>query len=284
MGEFAVHPLTGHIGAEIRGVSLRSADDALVARIHQALLEHEVVFFRDTQLDDAQHLALAARFGQPSIFPLLKVLGATEPSFQVIADGPDSRPAADYWHTDVTWTAEPPKMAFLRATLVPERGGDTLWASMTAAYQALSPAMQTLLDGLDAVHDNESFIAGAVAKMGAEKAAELDVKLRTAYPPVVHPVVRVHPETGKKALFFGGNFMKRIVGVSALESESILDFLRRHIEQPSLHCRWSWQPGDLAIWDERATVHRALGDHFPQAREVRRCVVDGDRPVGVRAG
>jgi taurine dioxygenase len=285
MGELQIRRLTGHIGAEIRGVDLCEPDDAVIQQIHAALLEHEVVFFRETGLDDTQHLALAARFGQLSVFPLTKLMGVTEPSLQVITDGPESPPTTDYWHTDVTWTPEPPKFAFLRACVVPESGGDTLWGSMTAAYAALSPAMQAFLDGLDAMHDNESFIVGARTKLGTEKGDALGLadQLRSAYPPVMHPVVRVHPETGKKALLMGGQFMTRIVGVTELESAALLDLLSRHIDQPQLHCRWSWRLGDLAIWDERATVHRGLADHFPQQREVRRCVVDGDRPFGTRA-
>ena len=280
-----VRPLTGHIGAEIVGADLQSPAGRAVRAIRSALVEHQVVFFRDAGLDDEAHMALAARFGKPSVFPMMAALGATEPSLQVIVDGPDAAPAADYWHTDVTWTAEPPDFAFLRAVRVPERGGDTLWGSMTAAYDALSPAMQRFLDPLEADHDNESFIAGTFERLGAEKVAELglDVKLREQYPPVVHPVVRVHPETGRKALMMGGNFMRRIVGLTPLESETLLAFLRQHIDQPHLHCRWRWTPGDVAIWDERSTVHRALGDHFPAAREVRRCVVDGERPRGVAA-
>ena len=285
MGELQIRRLTGHIGAEIRGVDLCEPDDAVIQQIHAALLEHEVVFFRETGLDDTQHLALAARFGRLSVFPLTKLMGVTEPSLQVITDGPESPPTTDYWHTDVTWTPEPPKFAFLRASVVPETGGDTLWGSMTAAYAALSPAMQAFLDGLDAMHDNESFIVGARTKLGAEEVDALGLvdQLRSAYPPVMHPVVRVHPETGKKALLMGGQFMTRIVGVTELESAALLDLLSRHIDQPQLHCRWSWRLGDLAIWDERATVHRGLADHFPQQREVRRCVVDGDRPFGTRA-
>ncbi len=137
---------------------------------------------------------------------------------------------------------------------------------MTAAYAALSPAMQAFFDGLDAMHDNESFIVGARTKLGTEKVDALGLadQLRSAYPPVMHPVVRVHPETGKKALLMGGQFMTRIVGVTELESAALLDLLSRHIDQPQLHCRWSWRLGDLAIWDERATVHRGLADHFPQ--------------------
>lgn len=285
VGELEIRPVAGHIGAEILGVDLREPDDAIIQQIYATLLEHEVVFFREAGLDDAQHLALAARFGQPSVFPLMKVMGATEPSLQVIADSPDNPPGADYWHTDVTWTPEPPKLAFLRATVVPERGGDTLWGSMTAAYAALSPPLQAFLDDLDAEHDNESFITGVMKKVGAAKVDEFDIadKLRSEYPPVVHPIVRIHPDTAKKALYMGGNFMRRIVGLTEMESAALLGFLRQHIEQPHLHCRWSWRPGDLAIWDERSTVHRALSDHFPRAREMRRCVIDGDRPFGTRA-
>lgn len=282
MSEIEVHPLGGHIGAEIRGVDLASPSDAEIAKLRAAVLEYEVVFFRETGIDDAAHLALAGRFGAPSIFPLLKVMGATEPSFQVIADGPDSPPTTDYWHTDVTWTSEPPDMAFLRATRVPPRGGDTMWGSMTAAYEALSAPMRQFFDVLEILHGNESFIEGTIEKLGRERVEELDLatKLRADYPPVVHPLVRVHPETGRKAIFFGGHFMQCVQGLARSESDAVLDFVRRHIDQPRFHCRWRWQVGDLAIWDERATVHRGVADHFPERREVRRCVIDGERPVG----
>ncbi len=279
-GELELERLTASIGAVVSGVDLRALDDATTSAIHAALLEREVLFIRDTGLTDDEHMALAARFGRPSVFPMMKVQGATVPTFQVIEDGPDSPPEADYWHTDVTWSAEPPKMAFLRATHVPEYGGDTLWGSMTAAYAALSPAMQAVLGGLAVHHDNESFIAGTVRKLGAEKVAEMGLaeRLRREYPGVDHPMIRTHPETGKRAILFGGHFMRHVVGMTPTESDAILGFVGRHIEQPRFHCRWSWRPGDLAIWDERSTVHRAVSDHYPQRREVRRCVVDGDRP------
>jgi len=273
-----VRPLGGALGAEIIGVDIRDPSDREVDDIYGALLEHEVVVFRDTKVDDDQHLAFAGRFGTPSVFPLSGVMGETKPSFQTIRDGPESEPATDYWHTDVTWTAEPPRAAFLRATIVPDRGGDTMWGSMTAAYDALSPAVRTFFDGLRVRHDNESFIRGMIGKLGEETGRPLGEKLRAAYPPVEHPLIRTHPETGRKAILFGGGFMREVVGLTGGESDALLDFLRRHIDQPIFHARWRWAVGDLAIWDERSTVHRGLSDHFPREREVRRCVIDGDRP------
>ncbi len=279
-GALDLRLISGTLGAEVSGVDLRDVDDSLFEQIHAALLEHQVLFFRETKVSDDQHLALAERWGNVSVFPLMKVMGSTEPSFQVIQDGPDSPPSADQWHTDVTWTAEPPKVALLRATLVPERGGDTMWGSMTAAYDALSEPIKCLLEGLTVHHDSSDFVASVVKKVGPEMAREMDIeaKLNTEYPGVDHPMIRTHPETGKRAIFFGGDFMTHVVGLEAHESDALLRMVREHIEQPRFHCRWSWKPGDFAIWDERSTVHRAIGDHFPREREVRRCVVDGDRP------
>lgn len=274
-----LHRVSGAMGARVEGADLRALDDEVFGEIHRALLEYEVVFFPGSGLDDDAQMALAHRFGSPSVFPLLRLMGATEPTFQVIEDGPDSPNATDDWHTDVTWVEEPPKIALLRAGIVPEAGGDTMWGSMTTAYEALSPRMQEFLSGLEVVHDNESFIAAAGPKMGdTEESRKILEELRRKYPPVTHPLIRTHPETGRRAILFGGDFMKRVVGMSEEESAAILGFVTRHIRKSRFHCRWSWQPGDLAIWDERSTVHQAVNDHFPQRRSVHRCVVDGDRP------
>ena len=274
-----IEPLGGALGAEIMGIDLREPSVREVADIYTALLEHEVLFFRNSQIDDEGHLTLAQRFGSVSVFPLSRVAGETKPSLQVIRDGPDSAPTTDYWHTDVTWTAEPPKAGFLRALVVPDRGGDTMWGSMTAAYDGLSPSVQRFFHGLQVRHDNQSFIRGLVGKLGESVGRPLGDRLRAEYPPVEHPLIRTHPENGRKAICFGGHFMREVVGLTRSESEAVLAFLWRHIDQPIFHCRWRWQPGDLAIWDERATVHRGLSDHFPREREVRRCVIDGDRPA-----
>jgi taurine dioxygenase len=274
-----VHPVAGSLGAEITGADPRDLDEASFGEVHRALLENEVIFFRRSKLEDDSQMALAHRFGQPSVFPLLKIMGATGPTFQVIEDGPDSPNAADYWHTDVTWTAEPPKVALLRAGVVAESGGDTMWGSMTTAYEALSLVMQELLSGLEVVHDCEGFIDAVRRKMGDdERTRKILSDLREAHPPVVHPLIRTHPETGRRAILFGGHFMQAVDGMTPPESDAILGFVKRHIDQPHFHCRWRWQPGDLAIWDERSTVHQVVNDHFPQRRSVHRCVVDGDRP------
>ena len=273
-----VRPLGGALGAEILGVDIRDPSDAEIKDSYSALLEHEVVIFRDTKLDDEGHLSFARRFGTPSVFPLAVLMGEPTPTLQVIRDDGASKPATDYWHTDVTWTAEPPRAAFLRATIVPDRGGDTMWGSMTAAYDALSPSVQAFFDGLRVRHDNESFVRGMIDKLGEEAGRSVGEKLRESYPPVEHPLIRTHPETGRKAILFGGHFMRSIVGLTSSESDAILEFLRRHIDQPIFHARWRWGVGDLAIWDERSTVHRGLSDHYPREREVRRCVIDGDRP------
>ena len=203
-----LRPVSGNIGAAISDVDLRNLDDDTFSEIHRALLENEVLFFPGSNLDDESQMALAHRFGQPSIFPLLKLMGATGPTFQVIEDGPDSPNEANYWHTDVTWTEEPPKIALLRAGVVPESGGDTIWGSMTTAHDALSPVMQELLAGLEVVHDNESFIEAVNRKMGdTEESRKLLGDLRDAYPPVTQPLIRTHPETGRRVILWGGHFM-----------------------------------------------------------------------------
>jgi taurine dioxygenase len=277
-----VRPVGGSLGAEVRGVDLRTVDDLGFEQVRDLLHEHEVLFFPGAGLSEDEHMALGRRFGSVGIFPVARLFGATEPKFQVIVDGPNSPPTADQWHTDVTWTAEPPNYALLHAEIVPERGGDTLWCSMTAAHDGLSPTMQAMITGLEVVHDNSAFIDAARVKMksagGGAEVDDLMDRLRTEYPPVVHPLVRTHPDTGRRALFLGGDFMRRIVGLHPDESRAILDLLARHIDDARYQVRWRWTPGDLAIWDERSTNHRSAGDHFPQARSIRRIEITGSRP------
>ena len=203
-------PVSGALGAEIVDVDVRGLDDAGFEALRKLLHEHEVVFIRGVDFTDDEHIAFARRFGPLRIFPIAKLLGATEPQLQVIADGPDSPPEADDWHTDVTWVAEPPDYAVLRGTVVPERGGDTLWASMTAAYEALSAPIRVFLDGLTVRHDNTVFI-DAVERKAPDMCEQFDVpnRLRTEYPGVEHPLVRTHPDTGRKSLFLGGDFIAR---------------------------------------------------------------------------
>ncbi len=272
-----VSRIGGSLGAVISGVDPRDdLTDQQFAEIHRALLRHEVIFFRNVPMSADAQMELARRWGRPSIYPMQAVMGITEPSTSLIRDDADSPPTTDNWHTDVTWIEMPPKIALLQALTVPPYGGDTMWASITSAYDALSDPMKAMVEGLEIHHSNYPELCTAMA----EKSGRWDLVplLREAYPGVNHPMVRTHPETGRRALYLASNFQQHVVGFTPAESEALLDYLMSHIDQPRFACRWSWTEGDLAIWDERSTVHRGVSDHYPEVREIRRCTVDGDRP------
>ena len=196
--------------------------------MYRAFLEHEVIFFRGVHLTAEEHLALGRRFGTPSIYPVARLLGATEPTMTVIEDGPDSPNRADRWHTDVTWTQTPPKAALLPMELVPEIGGDTLWASATRAYETLSPRVQDFFCSLTVVHSNEGFLERVAQKAG-EKSETIIEAIKRDYGPVEHPLVRTHPETGKRALLYAEQFIDHVAGVGRAESDMVLNFLREHV-------------------------------------------------------
>jgi len=275
---WTVKRLTGTLGAEVSGLELaKPLGAAQRAALNECLLAHRVLFLRGQQaLGDDEHLAFASGFGELSVYPILKLLGIDRP-LEVIEDAEDNPPSADEWHTDVTWIERPPKIAILAALVIPEYGGDTLWADTCAAYEALSPVMREMIDGLRVRHGlGEDFLERVAAKGGQALADRVRDELVHE---VEHPLVRSHPETGRKALFVAGGFMQQIVGMEPAESDLMLDFLMRHATQPRFQCRWQWRVGDVAIWDERCTLHHALPDHYPQKRRMRRCTVDGDRPV-----
>ena len=270
-----VRKLTGSLGAEIEGVRLETIDDHAFKELHDALLEHQVVFLPDQHLSEEGHRALAHRFGTPSVFPVAKHLGATE-YLGHIQDSPESPPDADGWHTDITWIPQPPKIAILCALQIPEYGGDTLWADLYGAYERLSDPMKQIVGQLTVRHTpGDAFWEAVGRKMESDQVTAL----RATFPPAEHPLVRLHPETGKRALFVAGGFMESIVGMHPDESAGFLDWLRARVEDPNLQVRWRWGEGDVAIWDERCTNHRALSDHYPQHRHMRRCTVDGEVPI-----
>ncbi|MDN5757293.1 MAG: TauD/TfdA family dioxygenase [Tomitella sp.] len=277
---FPVERLTATIGATIDGVSLADCSDDEFDHVRDVLHEHQVVFVRGAHLTPEQQLAVARRLGTPSIYPLARLRGVTEPALQSIEDGPDSPPTAEIWHTDVTWIETPPNYAVLCGIMIPPYGGDTLWSSMFAAYDALSAPIRTLVDGLVGEHTTESITESILTRgKGSEEARSMVEKLHAAYPSILtHPIVRTHPVTGRRALFLGGQSLKRIQGLTAHESDALIGMLRSHIADERFQCRWRWQEGDVAIWDERSTMHRAAADHFPQRRHVRRVEVDGGRP------
>ena len=272
-----VRPLTPTIGAVIGNVDLsKNMDDAQIGAIRAALLAHKVIFFEDQHITPVQHRDFAARFGDLHTHPLYPgVDGAPE---MFILDNHANNPTDnDAWHTDVTFIETPPLGALLYAKQLPEVGGDTVWANMQAAYEALSKPMQQFLIGLDAIHDfARGFPArGTVAKgAGAEKHA----KALEEHPPVVHPVIRTHPETGANSLFVNYGFTSRIKGVTRAESDAILNMLFDHVKKPEFHVRWTWKPNAIAFWDNRITQHYAVNDYLPARRVMHRATILGDRP------
>ncbi len=265
----------GAIGAQVDGLDLtRPLGPTDLALVRDALHEHSVLFFREQDLTEEEQIAFASHLGTVAPYALTRMLGQDRLA-SVIEDTADSPPDADGWHTDVSWVAEPPAYAVLNARLIPPVGGDTMWSSLFAAYDALSPVMQHVCAGLVVRHHaGADFHERIERTVGAEIADRVDRE----FPPVEHPLVRTHPVTGRRALWVSGRFMDQIVGMHRDESDALLGYLNHHVENPNFCVRWRWQTYDLAVWDEASTNHRALSDHFPQHRVMRRCTVEGARP------
>lgn len=274
MTTMTVVPLSRRIGARIDGVDLTAVDDDTFAAIDAALLEHQVIFFRGAHLSSESQAAFAGRWGPVSVYPVAKVLGANR-TMSTIEDTAESPPDADGWHTDVTWLLEPPRLAVLSAEVIPPAGGDTMWASLYAAYDQLSPTLASICEQLSVRHERGRGFDEVIGRIYGD---EIVARLRADYPPVEHPLVRTHPVTGRKSLFLAGGFMQQIVGMHQAESDALLGHLKQLVDDPNNQVRWTWQPGDVAVWDEVCTNHRALSDHYPQHRRMRRCTVDGERP------
>jgi taurine dioxygenase len=272
-----VRPLTVAIGAEVTGIDLRRhLDDGARRELHDALYRHLVLFFRDQAMSDEEHLAFASTFGEPNVFPTTKARGLDQP-LEWIEDTPDSPPKTDLWHTDVAFLATPPDVAVLNMQVTPPAGGDTLWASLYAAHDNLSPVMQELVADLSQdLHPGPNFEATTRALYGDEVYERVAAEFAGA----VHPLVRIHPVTGRPALFLCGAYVRALVGLRDDESAPLLQVLRARLDDPNVQCRWKWRPGDVAVWDERCTNHRALSDHHPAHRRVRRCTVGAGVPVG----
>ncbi|RED16889.1 TauD/TfdA dioxygenase family protein [Parasphingopyxis lamellibrachiae] len=267
---FSVHPLTPSIGAELRDIDLGAPDiaDAIPA-IRQALLDHKVIFFRDQDIKREQHLAFAQMFGELEIHPATPK-DQDHPEILRIEHGPDSRGQENMWHSDVTWRAEPSLGSILRAIEIPEVGGDTLFANMHAAYMGLSEEMRGFVSGLTAVHD--------IARVFAKRLGKPPEELHAKYPPMEHPVVRTHPETGLPGLYVNGAFTSHIKGLSDQESADLLRHLYAQAANPEIQCRFRWAPGSIAFWDNRACQHFAASDYFPARRAMERATIKGDRP------
>ncbi len=268
----SVDKLTPIIGAEIGGVDLsQPLGNQTFEEIHRALAENLVIFFRDQHITDDQHLDFGRKFGKLHIHPAAPHEPGHPELMMIHADKDSPRANGEGWHSDVSCDVEPPMGSILYIRTCPPRGGDTLFASMYAAYEALSDRMKRYVEGLTAIHDGEDLYRGTYANFG--------IADKPSYPRAEHPVVRTHPVTGKKALYVNRGFTKRIVGVARDESSAILHYLWDHAENPLFQCRFRWQENSIAFWDNRCAQHRAMWDYWPHTRSGHRVTVQGDRPV-----
>lgn len=269
--------LSPALGAIVSGIDLaQPLDSARQQALGAALLQHQVLFFRNQDISPQQQRDFAAWFGDLHIHPLYPKIADT-PQIMVLDTALNDLRDNAIWHTDVTFIDTPPLGSVLVARQLPEYGGDTLWASGTAAYAALSPRLQQLLDGLTATHDfTKSF---PLERFGQTPEALANYEAtRRSTPPVNHPVIRTHPVSGDKALFVSDGFTTRINELPPAESDALLAFLFAHYAKPEFSVRWRWQPGDIAFWDNRVTQHYAVDDYRPAHRIMHRATILGDQP------
>jgi len=267
-----VDKLTPIVGAEVGGVDLSEPLSNLqMTEVHRALAENLVIFFRDQELTPEQHIAFGRNFGELHIHPAAPHAPGHPELMIIRADENSPRANGEGWHSDVSCDPEPPMGSILYIRTCPPKGGDTLFASMYAAYEALSDRMKAYLDDLVAVHDGEENYRGTYKYAGVED--------KQTYPRAEHPVIRTHPVTGRKALFVNRGFTRRILGIPRDESHAVLNYLWTHAENPLFQCRFRWRPDSVAFWDNRCVQHRAMWDYWPHTRSGFRVTVAGDRPV-----
>ncbi len=276
MTELSLRRAAGALGAFVSGVGLAdvAASDQVYTQVRRALNEHEVLFFRDQDTAPEVFASFAKRFGEVLDHP---AYATTEQSnaVQILESTAQNPSKIEIWHSDMTFMGQPPSFTLLQGQIIPEVGGDTLWASATAAFASLSKEMQELLTPLTAIHDFAHGFAESLAEPGG---AERLAPAIAANPPVEHPLVRTHPETGSKSIYVNRLFTTRIKQLSALESEHLLNFLYQHVIADEHTVRLSWQPGTVAIWDNRSTQHKPVNDFFPQHRKMHRVTLRGDKP------
>ena len=280
-----IRPMAGHIGAEILGIDLtKPLSPELVAAVRATLLQWKVVFFRDQDITQEQHIAFGQLFGEvtpahptlPAMFPDHPEILLLDNDVYGMKDGkPEGQLIESRWHTDVTFVVNPPMGSILRGVIVPEYGGDTQWTNLAAAYRYLSEPIRTMIDGLHAVHHNVLPPREGTG-MTDLKSAFQSKDIRS-----VHPVVRVHPETGEKTIFVNPNFTSHIVELTRQEGRHLLELLYEHLSNSVFTCRFRWRPGSIAFWDNRATAHIVPTD-IPTGmrRSMQRITIRGDVPVG----
>ncbi len=278
--DLTVTHLSAACGAVVRGVDLvHDLTDDVVAALAGLVADRGMVVLPGQQLDAAALLDVAARFGTVSLSPLPRLLGSDR-RVSTIEDTADRPPAVFDWHSDESWTAAPPALGFLHAVVIPPVGGDTLWASGTAAFDRLPGVLARLATELEVVHHmGDEYLRTVVRHHGRDVADALEA----AHPAVAHPLVRLHERTGRPALWLSPLYQQRLVGFDDVTSRALLDLFVRALDDAHVQVRWRWTPGDVVIWDETTTAHRALGDHAPEHRVMRRCTTEGRPPIAARS-
>lgn len=274
-----VRPLAGALGAEIRGLSLKSLDDAGWREIHQAFLRYAVLAIRDQSLGPEDIMRVGARFGEPCFYPFVTGLEGFPYIFEVVKEEHETTNFGNAWHSDTTYLKQPPLGTLLYALEVPQYGGDTLFANTALAYEALSQGMRRMLDGMVGVNSAALKYGGGRSRMhsriGGMKVHDTDSAEQYE---AEHPVVRTHPETGKKALYLSRSHTIRFKDMSEEESKPLVDWLQAHQTRPEFTCRVHWEPGTLTVWDNRCTQHSAVNDYHGQRRRMRRLTVGPQTP------
>ena len=266
-----VEPITGAIGAEVSNVDLRDFDEEIIAEIQHAWLQHKVLFFRDQELTQAEHVAYGSALGELEIHPFTRNAEA-HPEIIILQSTPDKFQAAEFWHSDVTFRESPPLGSVLFGRVIPPWGGDTCFANMELAYDMLADDIKEQIDDMQALHSFISTFGRGLSDEELEKWCQ-------AYPDQKHPVVRTHPVTGRKCLFINSNFTVTLDGMTAEESQPLRKLLCDQAKLPEVQCRFRWQPNSIAQWDNRCAQHYAVPDHGGSHRRVERVTLIGDRPA-----
>jgi len=278
-----VQPVAGSLGAEVSGVDLAAPlSNAAAAEIRRAFTENLVLFFRNQRLTPEQHLAFSGLFGRLCRMPYIKHM-EDYPDIIAVLKEADERKISTFgnaWHSDFSFLEEPPLGSILYAREVPSHGGDTLFANMYEAYEALSAGMKRMLLGLKAMHSGKPYGQGGLPKdLKTSRSIGIERNNPEADRETAHPVVRLHPESGRKALFVNAIYTTRFEDMSVAESRPLLDFLFEHVQRPEFACRFRWAEGSLAVWDNRCTLHYAVNDYDGSRRLMHRTTVAGESPM-----
>ena len=279
-----IHPVSPALGAEVAGVDLSRRPGAEeFEAVHRALLDHGVVFLRDQDLQPRDLIDFAGRFGPLNVHPMMKPLDGYPAILEIAKNPEDRNNFGGSWHSDLSYLERPALASLLYARKLPPVGGDTLFANMYLAYEALSDGLKRLLSELRAVHDTRRIYTpdaqGRSGGMIGDAASMRRNRADDRHEEAVHPAVRTHPETGRKALYVNCNFTSRFEDMTEAESAPLLDFLFAHLQRPEFTCRFRWSEGAVALWDNRCTQHYALNDYHGHRRVMHRVSIEGDRPV-----